>query len=33
LRALLADAGFAEIDVRPTGGPPLLRRAFHAVAS
>jgi SAM-dependent methyltransferase len=33
LRAVLADAGFAEVDVRGVGGPPLLRAAFHVVAS
>jgi len=32
LRALLADAGFAEVDVRPAGGPPLLRRSLEAIA-
>lgn len=32
LCALLADTGFARLDVRATGGPPLLRRAFHVVA-
>lgn len=32
LSSLLADAGFPELEVRATGGPPLLRRAFHAVA-
>jgi SAM-dependent methyltransferase len=33
LRALLGEAGFAEIAIRATGGPPLLRRAFHVCAS
>jgi SAM-dependent methyltransferase len=33
LRVVLADAGFAEVDVRGVGGPPLLRAAFHVVAS
>ena len=32
LRALLADAGFAEVDLHAVGGPPLLRAAFHVVA-
>ena len=32
LRLVLADAGFAEIDIRAVGGPPVLRRALHAVA-
>ena len=32
LRTLLADAGFAEIDLHAAGGPPLLRAAFHVVA-
>lgn len=33
LRAVLADAGFAEVDVHGVGGVPLLRQALHAVAS
>jgi len=33
LRSLLQDAGFAEVDLRATGGRPLLRHAFHVVAS
>jgi SAM-dependent methyltransferase len=32
LRGVLADAGFAEVDIEAVGGPPLLRRALHAVA-
>lgn len=32
LGAVLSDAGFAEVDVRPAGGLPLLRSALHAVA-
>jgi SAM-dependent methyltransferase len=32
LRAALADAGFAEVDVRAVGGVPFLRRALHAIA-
>ncbi|MEA2318323.1 MAG: hypothetical protein QOD44_2512, partial [Solirubrobacteraceae bacterium] len=32
LRDVLADAGFPDAEVRATGGPPLLRRALHAVA-
>jgi SAM-dependent methyltransferase len=32
LRALLADAGFAEVDLHAVGGTPLLRAAFHVVA-
>jgi SAM-dependent methyltransferase len=32
LRAVLADAGFAEIGVRAVGGVPLLRRTLQAVA-
>jgi SAM-dependent methyltransferase len=32
LRALLEDAGFADVDVRAMGGVPLLRRGLHAVA-
>ena len=32
LRALLTGAGFAEVDVRPAGGPPLLRRSLEAIA-
>ena len=32
LRALLTDAGFAEVDVRAAGGPPLLRRSLEAIA-
>jgi 2-polyprenyl-6-hydroxyphenyl methylase/3-demethylubiquinone-9 3-methyltransferase len=32
LRAVLADAGFAEVDVRAVGGVPPLRRGLHAVA-
>jgi SAM-dependent methyltransferase len=32
LRAVLADAGFAEIAIAATGGVPLLRRGLHAVA-
>jgi ubiquinone/menaquinone biosynthesis C-methylase UbiE len=32
LREVLADAGFPDADVRAAGGPPLLRRALHAVA-
>jgi 2-polyprenyl-3-methyl-5-hydroxy-6-metoxy-1,4-benzoquinol methylase len=32
LRAVLAGAGFAEVDLRAVGGPPLLRAAFHVVA-
>lgn len=32
LRALLEDAGFADVDVRAVGGAPLLRRGLHAVA-
>jgi 2-polyprenyl-3-methyl-5-hydroxy-6-metoxy-1,4-benzoquinol methylase len=33
LRELLQGAGFARVEVRATGGPPLARRALHAVAS
>lgn len=33
LRAVLADAGFPDAEIRAHGGPPLLRRAFHACAS
>jgi SAM-dependent methyltransferase len=32
LRALLEDAGFADVKVRAVGGVPLLRRGLHAVA-
>jgi 2-polyprenyl-3-methyl-5-hydroxy-6-metoxy-1,4-benzoquinol methylase len=32
LRAVLADAGFGEVEVRAVGGVPLLRHALHAVA-
>jgi SAM-dependent methyltransferase len=32
LRAVLADAGFAEVDVGAVGGVPLLRHALHGVA-
>jgi ubiquinone/menaquinone biosynthesis C-methylase UbiE len=32
LRGVLADAGFAEIDLHAVGGAPLLRAAFHVVA-
>jgi 2-polyprenyl-3-methyl-5-hydroxy-6-metoxy-1,4-benzoquinol methylase len=32
LRAMLLDAGFADVEVRTAGGLPLLRRALHAVA-
>jgi SAM-dependent methyltransferase len=32
LRAVLGDAGFADVDVRAVGGVPLLRHALHAVA-
>lgn len=32
LRAVLADAGFADVEVRAVGGVPLLRRGLHAVA-
>ena len=32
LREVLQDAGFPEVDLQVTGGPPLLRRALHAVA-
>ena len=32
LRSLLAVAGFADVDVHPAGGPPLLRRSLHAIA-
>jgi len=32
LREVLQDAGFPEVELRATGGPPLLRRALHAVA-
>jgi SAM-dependent methyltransferase len=32
LRAMLADAGFADVDIRAVGGPPLFHRALHAVA-
>ena len=32
LRAVLAGAGFADVAVRRLDGPPLLRRALHAVA-
>ncbi|MDX6723893.1 MAG: hypothetical protein QOD73_2297 [Solirubrobacteraceae bacterium] len=32
LREVLADAGFPDAEVRAAGGPPLLRRALHAVA-
>jgi 2-polyprenyl-6-hydroxyphenyl methylase/3-demethylubiquinone-9 3-methyltransferase len=32
LRAVLADAGFADVDVRAVGGVPLLRHGLHAVA-
>jgi SAM-dependent methyltransferase len=32
LRGVLADAGFAEVDLHAVGGPPLLRAAFHVVA-
>jgi SAM-dependent methyltransferase len=30
LRGVLADAGFAEVEVRAVGGVPLLRRGLHA---
>jgi 2-polyprenyl-6-hydroxyphenyl methylase/3-demethylubiquinone-9 3-methyltransferase len=33
LRALLADAGFPDVEIRAHGGLPLLRRAFHVCAS
>ncbi|PTL59865.1 hypothetical protein C7Y72_09490 [Paraconexibacter algicola] len=33
LDGLLRDAGFAEVDLRAVGGPPLLRHSFHVVAS
>jgi ubiquinone/menaquinone biosynthesis C-methylase UbiE len=32
LACVLRDAGFVELDVRATGGLPLLRRGLHAVA-
>jgi SAM-dependent methyltransferase len=32
LRDMLEAAGFADVDVRASGGVPLLRRALHAVA-
>ena len=32
LRAVLADGGFAEIEIAAVGGVPLLRRGLHAVA-
>jgi SAM-dependent methyltransferase len=32
LRAVIGDAGFAQVDLRAVGGPPLLRAAFHVVA-
>jgi SAM-dependent methyltransferase len=32
LRAVLTDAGFADIDVRASGGVPLLRHGLHVVA-
>jgi ubiquinone/menaquinone biosynthesis C-methylase UbiE len=33
LRAVLADAGFADAEIRAHGGLPFARRAFHACAS
>ena len=33
LRALLRDAGFADIEISRAGGPPLLRKAFEVCAS
>jgi SAM-dependent methyltransferase len=33
LDAILRDAGFAELEIRPHGGLPLARRAFHVCAS
>jgi SAM-dependent methyltransferase len=33
LREVLADAGFAEVEIRAVGGVPGVRRALHAVAS
>lgn len=32
LRAMLADAGFAEVGIEAVGGVPLLRAALHAIA-
>jgi ubiquinone/menaquinone biosynthesis C-methylase UbiE len=31
LREVLADAGFADVEISAVGGPPLLRHALHAV--
>jgi SAM-dependent methyltransferase len=31
LRAVLVDAGFADVEVRAVGGVPLLRRGLHAI--
>ena len=33
LQGVLRDGGFAEVDVRPAGGLPLVRRGLHAVAT
>jgi SAM-dependent methyltransferase len=33
LEGMLRDAGFAEVEVRATGGLPVLRRGLHALAS
>jgi 2-polyprenyl-3-methyl-5-hydroxy-6-metoxy-1,4-benzoquinol methylase len=33
LEGVLRDAGFGEVDVRPAGGLPLVRRGLHAVAT
>lgn len=33
LTGLLQEAGFRDVDLRAAGGPPLLRHAFHVVAS
>ena len=33
LEGVLHDAGFAEVNVRPAGGLPLVRRELHAVAT
>jgi 2-polyprenyl-6-hydroxyphenyl methylase/3-demethylubiquinone-9 3-methyltransferase len=32
LRTVLEDAGFAEVEIQPVGGVPLLRRGVHVVA-
>ena len=31
LREALADAGFADVEIRAVGGVPLLRRGLHAI--